>query len=212
MKKSTILIVDDHKLIRDAWELVFSQYDKFKVIENTGDGEHAINVARQHQPDVVVLDINMSPFQGFQTLKMIRKYSPASKVVAVSMLLQPNYAKRILGNGASGYVSKNSSAGELLKAVEEALQGNVYISGDIKEMIAKQWTGDSENSNGNIDLLSARELEVITHIRNGLSSKTIGEELHIGAKTVEVHRHNILKKLKVKNTAALIDLINAHGL
>ncbi len=211
MKKHTILIVDDHKLIRDAWAYVFSHYDRFEVIEQTGDGEQAVEIARSKRPDIVLLDINMAPLHGFEVLKMLRKFSPASKVIAVSMHLQPSYARKMLGSGAKGYVSKNSSAKELLKAVEEVINGNTYISEDVRDMIAKQWTDGDETINGSIESLSTRELEIIRFIRTGLSSKMIGETLHIGAKTVEVHRHNILKKLKVKNTAALIQLINSQG-
>lgn len=212
MRKATILIVDDHKLIRDTWALFFSTLDKFQVLEHTGDGKQAVEIARQHRPDIVLLDINMAPMNGFEVLRMIRNFSPSSKVIAVSLHLQPGYAKRMMNNGAKGYVSKNSSASELLKAVDEVLNGNTYMSEDIRDLITKQWTDNNDNAVTGIDLLSPREMEVIKFLRNGLSSKLIGEKMHIGGKTVEVHRHNILKKLKVKNTAALIDFINLYGL
>jgi DNA-binding NarL/FixJ family response regulator len=178
--------------------VLFSKYDRFQVLEHTGDGNHAVELARKYRPDIVLLDINMSPVHGFEVLRMIRNFSPSSKIIAVSLHLQPGYAKRM--------------ATELLKAVDDVLNGNTYISEDIRDLIAKQWTDNTDPVASGIDLLSPRELEVIKFIRNGLSSKEIGEQLHIGAKTVEVHRHNILKKLKVNNTAALIDFINVYGL
>jgi two-component system invasion response regulator UvrY len=212
MKRATVLIVDDHTLIRDSWALLFSRHDRFQVLEHTGDGKHAIELATKYRPDIVLLDINMGPMHGFEVLKMIRNYSPSSKVIAVSLHLQPVYAKRMINNGAKGYVSKNSSAEELLKAVDEVLAGRTYVSDDIKNLITGQWADNKDSGMTVADLLSPRELEIVKLIRHGLSSKMIGEQLHIGAKTVEVHRHNILKKLKVKNTAALIDFINVHGL
>jgi DNA-binding NarL/FixJ family response regulator len=210
MKKTTLLIVDDHTLIRETWTIFFSQNEKFDVIGHTGDGEEAIHIAKNVRPDIVLLDINMSPVDGFEVLKMIRKYSPSTKILGISMHLQPGYAKKMLRAGAKGYVSKGSSTEELLTAVEQIQQGNQYISADIKETLTKQWTDESLDTGFNS--LSPRELEVIKYIRNGLSSKSIAELLHLAPRTVEVHRHNILKKLKIKNTASLVELINSHGL
>lgn len=210
MKKTAVFIIDDYQLIREAWASLFVQDEKYEVIGHSGDGEEAVEKVKELRPDLVLLDINMTPLNGFDILKLIRKYSPATRVIAVSMHLQPNYARRMLKSGAKGYVSKGSNTREFLKAADEVMQGNTYISEDIKEILSKQWT-DEDHLTG-IDALSERELEIIREIRNGLSSKLIAEKLHIGAKTVEVHRHNILKKLNVKNTAALIELINHYGL
>lgn len=212
MRRATVLIVDDHTLVRDSWAMLFSRYDRFQVLEHTGDGTHAIELARKYRPDIVLLDINMAPMHGFEVLRMIRNCSPSSRIVAVTLHLQPGYARRMMNNGAKGYVSKNSSAAELIKAVDEILAGKTYVSEDIKNLITRQWADNKDPMMTAADLLSPRELEIIKLIRHGLSSKLIGEQLHIGAKTVEVHRHNILKKLKVKNTAALIDFINVYGL
>lgn len=210
MKKITLLIIDDQRLIRETWSLIFSQDGRFETLAHTGDANDAITIARERQPDIVLLDINMAPMNGFEILKMIRKFSPSSKIIGVSMHLQPHYARKMLREGAKGYVSKGSTAEELFKAVEEVHKGNTYVSEDVKDILAKQWTDDSITTG--VNSLSGRELEVIKLIRSGHSSKIIAEMLHIHTKTVEVHRHNILKKLKVKNTASLIQLVNSYGL
>lgn len=211
MSRITIMIVDDHTLIRETWSFLLSRNENFEVIAEVGDGQQAIDLARDKRPNIILLDINMSPLNGFDILKMIRKLSPGSKVIAVSMHSQPSYAKKMLRLGARGYVTKNSPRQEMLDAIHEVYNGQVYICQEVKNIISVQMLGDDENGPG-LNQLSEREIEVINLIRDGLSSKEIATRLNIAIKTVEVHRHNILKKLKVKNTASLINYINASGL
>lgn len=205
------MIVDDHTLIRETWSFLLSRNESFEVIAEVGDGQQAIELARDKRPNIILLDINMAPLNGFDILKMIRKLSPGSKVIAVSMHSQPSYAKKMLRLGARGYVTKNSPRQEMLDAINEVYNGQVYICQEVKNIISVQMLGEDENTPG-LNQLSEREIEVINLIRDGLSSKEIATKLNIAIKTVEVHRHNILKKLKVKNTASLINYINASGL
>jgi two-component system, NarL family, invasion response regulator UvrY len=211
MAKISILIVDDHTLIRETWSFLLGRNDNFDVISEVGDGQTAIEIARDKRPNIVLLDINMSPLNGFDVLKMIRKLSPGSKVIGVSMHSQPAYAKKMLRLGARGYVTKNSPRQEMLDAISEVTKGNIYICQEVKNILSDQMLGDEDTTAG-LNQLSEREMEVINQIRDGLSSKEIADKLGISIKTVEVHRHNILKKLKVKNTASLINYINASGL
>ena len=206
MSKISILIVDDHTLIRETWSFLLGRNEGFEVLAEEGDGQRAIEIARDKRPNIVLLDINMSPLNGFDILKMIRKLSPGSKVIAVSMHSQPAYAKKMLRLGARGYVTKNSPRQEMLDAINTVQAGSVYICQEVKNILSE------EESTAGLNLLSEREIEVINFIRDGLSSKEIADKLGISIKTVEVHRHNILKKLKVKNTASLINYINASGL
>lgn len=205
------MIVDDHTLIRETWSFLLGRNENFEVVAEVGDGQRAIEIARDKRPGIVLLDINMTPLNGFDVLKMIRKLSPGSKVIAVSMHSQPAYAKKMLRLGAKGYVTKNSPRQEMLDAIFEVNNGNIYICQEVKNILSEQMLGD-EDSPAGLNQLSEREIEVINQIRDGLSSKEIADRLGISIKTVEVHRHNILKKLKVKNTASLINYINSSGL
>lgn len=211
MSRISIMIVDDHTLIRETWSFLLGRNEGFEVIAEVGDGQKAIEIARDKRPNIILLDINMAPLNGFDILKMIRKLSPGSKVIAVSMHSQPSYAKKMLRMGARGYVTKNSPRQEMLDAINEVYNGHIYICQEVKNIISVQMLGEDENLPG-LNQLSEREIEVINLIRDGLSSKEIASRLSIAIKTVEVHRHNILKKLKVKNTASLINYINASGL
>lgn len=211
MGKITVLIVDDHTLIRETWSFLLGRNENFEVIAEVGDGQKAIDIARDKRPNIVLLDINMTPLNGFEVLKMVRKQSPGSKVIAVSMHSQPAYAKKMLRMGAKGYVTKNSPRQEMLDAIMEVNNGNTYICQEVKNILSDQMLSEEDHAAG-LNQLSEREIEVINQIRDGLSSKEIADRLAISIKTVEVHRHNILKKLKVKNTASLINYINSSGL
>ena len=211
MGKITVLIVDDHTLIRETWSFLLGRNENFEVIAEVGDGQKAIDIARDKRPHIVLLDINMTPLNGFDVLKMIRKQSPGSKVIAVSMHSQPAYAKKMLRMGAKGYVTKNSPRQEMLDAIIDVNNGNTYICQEVKNILSDQMLSEEDTTAG-LNQLSEREIEVINQIRDGLSSKEIADRLAISIKTVEVHRHNILKKLKVKNTASLINYINSSGL
>jgi two-component system invasion response regulator UvrY len=210
MKKVSIMIVDDHTLIRETWSFLLGKNENFDVVAECGDGERAIELARDKRPDVVLLDINMAPMSGFDVLKMIRKYSPSSKIIGVSMHSQPAYAKKMLRLGAKGYVTKNSPRQEMLEAIAEVSKNQVYVCQEVKNILSDQML-NGDQVNPDINNLSDREMQIVRALKEGLSSKEIASELNISLKTVEVHRHNILKKLKLKNTVSLINFINSQA-
>lgn len=209
MEKISILLVDDHKLIRDSWSFILNSDPRFKVIGETSSGEEAIEIAKQKKPLIILMDVNMSPINGFDATRQIHKTSPESKIIAVSMHTMPAYAKRMMQLGAMGYVTKNSSKDEMISAIVEVNKGRKYICEEVKAILADQEMDESADEFNN---LSRRELDIINLIKEGLSSREIALQLDISLKTVEVHRYNVLKKLKLKNTAALVNFINAKGL
>jgi len=210
MKKVSIMIVDDHTLIRETWSFLLGKNENFDVVAECGDGERAIELARDKRPDVVLLDINMAPMSGFDVLKQIRKFSPGSKIIGVSMHSQPAYAKKMLRLGAKGYVTKNSPRQEMLEAIAEVSNNRIYICQEVKNILSDQLL-NGDQVNPDINNLSDREMQIVRALKEGLSSKEIASELNISLKTVEVHRHNILKKLKLKNTVSLINFINSQA-
>ena len=211
MEKITIVLVDDHKLIRDSWSFILNSDPRFSVIGETSSGQEAIEIARDKRPNVILMDVNMTPVNGFDATKQIHKLSPDSKIIAVSMHTMPAYAKRMLQLGAMGYVTKNSSKEEMLTAIVEVNSGKKYICDEVKNILAQREL-DEGTEQGDLNNLSRREIDIVKLIKEGLSSKEIALQLDISLKTVEVHRYNVLKKLKLKNTAALVNFINAKGL
>jgi DNA-binding NarL/FixJ family response regulator len=209
MKRLTILIIDDHTLVRQGWCMVLNSDKRFQVVAESGDAESALEVSRQLRPDIVLIDINLPGMSGIEALPLIRKFSPASKILVISLHAIPGYVRKAMKHGASGYVTKNSSKEEMIDAILKVYQGEKYICRHIKEVIAAQMTGETDPVS-KLSTLSPRELEIISCLRQGMISKEIAEQLHITVKTVEVHRFNILKKLELKNTASLVHFISRH--
>ncbi len=212
MEKITILLVDDHKLIRESWSFILNSDPRFEVVGETSNPEEAVEIARAKKPRIVLMDINMTPINGFEGTKLIRKYSPGSKVIGISMHSMPAYARRMIQIGAMGYVTKNSSKDELVQAIVEVHNGKKYICEEVKNILAQQELEEDGTGQPDMNVLSRRELDIVQLIKEGLSSKEIATKLDISLKTVEVHRYNVLKKLNLKNTAALVNFINTHGL
>jgi len=211
MDKITILLVDDHKLIRDSWTFILNSDPRFNVIGDSCAADDAVEFAKKNRPNIVLMDVNMTPVNGFDATRMIRKYSPGSKVIGVSMHSMPAYAKRMLQMGAMGYVTKNSPKDEMITAIVQVESGKKYVCEEVKNILAQQELEEGKTQQ-NLSVLSRRELDIVQLIKEGMSSKEIAVRLDISLKTVEVHRYNILKKVKLKNTAALVNFINTHGL
>ena len=211
MDKITILLVDDHKLIRDSWSFLLNSDPRFRVIGESSGADDAVEFAKKNRPNIVLMDVNMTPVNGFDATRMIRKYSPGSKVIGVSMHSMPVYAKRMLQMGAMGYVTKNSSREEMINAIIEVDSGKKYICEEVKDILSHKELEEG-NTQKDLSVLSRRELEIVHLIKEGMSSKEIAVKLEISLKTVEVHRYNILKKVNLKNTAALVNFINTQGL
>ena len=203
----TILIADDHKLIRETWAFILNRDARFKVIGSCSNSEEAVKMSEEKQPEIVLMDINMTPYSGIEATRRIREVSPQTRIIGVTMHTQPAYAKKMLQFGASGYVTKNSSKEEMVNAIIEVSKGNKFVCEEIKDLMTE--AQEDPASISAINTLTEREMDVINLIKQGSSSKDISLKLNISIKTVEVHRHNILKKLKLKNAASLIHFMNS---
>jgi two-component system invasion response regulator UvrY len=211
MSKITVFIVEDHQMVREMWVHLFIEKKDIEVVGETGNADEAIEQIKSKRPSIVLLDINLPGSSGMELVPLIRKFAPGSKIIAVSMHNQPAYTKKMLQLGAHGYVTKNSSHEEIFLAIETVMKGKTYVCMEIRNILSDQALQD-EPSGPDIKELSLREIEIIRLIKDGLSSKEIAARLNISIRTAEVHRHNILKKLGLKNTASLISFINTTDL
>jgi DNA-binding NarL/FixJ family response regulator len=205
MQKITILIVEDFQLVREVWAMLFNKDPRFQVLAMCESAEEGFEKARELNPDVVLTDINLKGMDGFELTKAITEIMPHIKILAVSMHVQVCYVQKIIRAGAMGYVTKNSPIEEMFAAVMSVYNSQRFICEEIRQLLAAQVTGDATQVS---KLLSLREMEVIDHLKQGHSSTEIAKILNLSKKTVEVHRYNIMKKLNVKNTAALINHMN----
>lgn len=207
MEKIRLLITDDHTLVRESWVMILNADPRFNVVAQCSSGEEAIEQVKLHQPGVVIMDINLPGMTGIHATSEIRKNFPASKVLVVSLHTKPAYARKLMQSGAMGYVTKNSPQEEMIKAIIEVSESRKYICEEIKNIIAEETLSGEPPSIG-LHALSTRELDIINYLKKGLSSKEVAENIGVAVKTVEVHRYNILKKLKLPNVAALINYVN----
>lgn len=207
MKKITVAIIDDHKLIREMLTMLLSAKREIDVISQSGNYNEAIEVIKTQKPHIVLLDINLPDASGLDAVPFIQKSSPDSRIIAVSIHNQPAYAKKMLQLGAKAYITKNSSNYEIFKAIEEVMNDRVYVCEEIKDILFDK-TFQVEMDQPSINDLSLREIEIIKFIRSGFSSREIAANLNISVRTVETHRQNIFKKLKLKNIQSLIKFIN----
>ncbi len=207
MDKITILIADDHTLVRETWSYILNSDPRFHVVAECGNGEDAVEMAKKLLPNIVIMDINLPGMSGIEATQLIRKYSPGSKILGVSLHTQPTYARKMMQKGAMGYVTKNSSREEMFKAIIEVSEGRKYVCEEIKNITSEQAFSGKDQASG-LNALYRREVEIISLIKKGNSSREIADSLRISVKTVEVHRYNILKKLNLKNSVALVNFIN----
>lgn len=210
MKKLTLIVIDDHALVREMFMQLFQLHENITVLGGCSELNAGIEMVKNNRPDIVLLDINLQNDSGFDGIKLIGKYSPMTNVIGVSMHTNPAYAKKMIKLGAKGYVTKNSTRQEMFKAISEVGEGRVYLCSEIKDNITDQIFGTRPEV-ADINALSLREIEIVERIKTGMSSKEIATMLGISVKTVEVHRYNILKKLDQKNAAGLINFVNKHN-
>ncbi|MES1215664.1 MAG: response regulator transcription factor [Bacteroidota bacterium] len=211
MNKTTIYIIDDHKLLREVLSFLLNRQPGFEVTGATDNIAEALNAIRFTNPSIVLLDINMPQESGFRVAEKILKIAPDTRIIAMSMYALPVYAKRMFKLGAWGYLTKNSPHEEMIFGINKVAANERFVCDEIRNMIASDAL-DGENVQPGISSLTEREIEILTYLKRGLSSKEIGIELELSGKTVEVHRYNILRKLNLKNVASLVSYAHEMGL
>jgi len=212
MKRIKVYLVDDHRMMLDMWNSLLSIDNRFSLASHPTLGRPLLETIKAKLPNLVLMDISMPGISGIDLTRTIKEKFPLTQVLAVSMHTNVLTIKQILSAGASGYMSKTSSFEEMVQAILAVYSGKHYIAEDIKNLIAEQMLGEPENTPVNrINSLTKRELEIISMIREGLSSHDIALKLFISQRTVEVHRYNIFKKLNVSNVVSMMKVLNQEA-
>lgn len=191
----SLLLVDDHKILRDGLKSIIDKVSNIKIIGEASDGREAIKFCQTNKPDVVVMDVAMPGLNGIEATKQIITTNPNIKVIGLSMHSSKQFILGMFKAGAYGYLLKDTDSDELIDAINAVMQNKKYITQNISNVIIDSVT-DIQKDNKS-DILTAREIEVLQLIAEGNSSKEIGTILFLSSKTVDVHRNKIMNKLKL---------------
>ena len=206
MKKNTICLAEDHAIVREGIKSLLSSKSNFEIISEANDGIQLLKCIVKSNPDIVILDISMPKMNGLNAIKEIKKRRPEIKILVLTIHATEEYVEAAFQNGANGYLLKDSGFNELIKALEDIMEGHLYVSPQILQKAIKVFITkekpEAPNKKQGINL-TTRENQTLKLIAEGYRNKEIAELLFISVKTVEKHRSNTMKKLGLHNTAEL---------
>ena len=212
--KISVVLADDHTVVRQGLRALLEAEDDIVVVGEAEDGQQAVQIVSEHHPDVALLDIAMPNLNGLQAARQIRKQSPKTSIIMLSMYLDEEFVYEVIQLGASGYLLKQSAMSDVLRAIREVHSGNAFFSPTISKTILNRCR-DAILRNaqaGYIKRLSDREIQVLQLIAEGKTNKEAGDRLFISVKTVEKHREHIMNKLDIHEIAGLTRYAIAHGI
>ena len=205
-----VLLVDDHQLVRSGIRRILDDTDDLEVIAEAGCGEDALKLARQGQPDVVLMDVNMPGIGGLEATRKLLQISPATRIIALTIFMEEPYPSRLLEAGAMGYLTKGCAVEEIVRAIRCVMQGERYLGEEIARHIAREgWGTVGGNS---LDKLSRREIQVMLMITRGYRLQEISDSLCLSPKTVSTYRYRLYEKLGVETDVELTHLAIRHGM
>lgn len=206
-----ILIADDHQLVRVGIRRLLEDEKDFKVVAEAADGKDALELAKKHNPDIILMDVAMPVMDGMEaTKRLVKNRKNAPKVVILTMHADEHYAARLLRMGASGYVVKDAAPAELAEAIRTVFEGKRFVSATLREALALRVVdGLGEEP---VDLLTDREFQVLGRLASGATNREIAAELSVSVKTIDAHRLNLLAKLGLRNNAELTRFAMRHSI
>lgn len=207
-----LIIIDDHPLVADGVATMLKDESYFEIVASARTGRQALNVLSGHSGcDVILLDINLPDTDGLQLCEQIRRSYPSVKIIGLTSVNEAGIISQMIRKGANGYLLKDMEKEELITAINKVLDGHVYLSKGANEKILQQLRELDINPN-HIPMLTRREKEILTLLDKGLSSQDIAEKLSLSIYTIDTHRKNMLQKLNVHNTPALLKAASKLGL
>lgn len=219
-----LMLVDDHSIVRDGIRLLLEQAEGLEIIDEANDGEEALDKLKNHQsertdasaagksktlPDLVLMDISLPGMSGIQTTQVISRLYKSVRVLMLSMHNNEDYILRSVEAGAVGYILKDSSSDEMIKAIRTIAAGEKYFSSPVASIILSGYLqqlkkGDKHSRAERQSKLSNKEREILQFLVDGMSSREIAEKLQLSVRTVDNHRANMMRRLQVRNAAELV--------
>ncbi len=208
-RRTTVLLVDDHAVVRQGFRMIISAEPDFEVIGEASNGREAVQEAELLQPDIVLMDVSMPELNGIEATRRIVALAPRTRILALSMHRDSVYVREILRAGASGYLLKEAGDQDLLTAIRAIAQGQGYLSPAVSDAVLNDYR---KHVTDPIDLLTSREREVLQLIAEGKTNKEIATALDLSTYTVESHRGRIMEKLNLHSAGELVRFAFRNGL
>ncbi|NIT60894.1 MAG: response regulator [Aliifodinibius sp.] len=205
MAKISVLIADDHEIVRFGISTYLSSSKDIEIVGEASTGEECIQLFQETHPDICILDIDMPDKSGIETAKEIREFEEETKILILSMHINKNILQNALEANINGYLLKNTEKADLLHGIQAIVKGQQVFSDPISDLMKESFLSRGNQSGGHENYnITDRELEILQLIVDGLTSKQIADELFISPRTVDTHRANLMKKLELNNIADLV--------
>jgi DNA-binding NarL/FixJ family response regulator len=212
-KKLRVLLVEDHAIVREGLRALLATEPGLEVIAEAADGWTAVRMFRDHNPDIVLMDLSMPKMNGIESIRHIKRIREDAKILVLTVHSTEEYVREALTVGASGFIQKDCGASELVKAIDCLSYGQTYLCSGISDVVVRGYIeGGSGGQRSAWDLLTDRERQVLKLVAEGARNKDIAEYLFISEKTVEKHRANMMKKLNLHSVSALTTYCLQRGL
>jgi two-component system, NarL family, response regulator NreC len=212
MSHVTIILADDHKLVRQGMHSLLTEQPGFEVIGEAANGQEALTLIETLSPDIAILDVMMPTLNGIETAKLASQRGLTTRIIFLSMHANATYAVRALQSGALAYVLKDSDFSEILQAIENALDGRRYLSKEIADEVFEMLLNADTGKEDSLSTLSPREREILQLIAEGNTNAVVAERLTLSVRTVESHRSNIMRKLRLTSHSDLVKYAINKGL
>lgn len=207
-----LLLADDHGMFREGLRALIEKQTDLEVVGEAANGREAVRLARDLTPTVVVMDVSMPDLNGVEATRRILKRSPKAKVIALSMHSDRRFVVEMLRAGAQGYLLKDCAYDELVRAIRTVAGGRVYLSPRIAGVVLEDCVRSAAPEAAPASALTARQREVLQLLAEGHGTKQIARRLHVSAKTIDTHRHNIMNRLNIRSVAELTKYAVREGL
>jgi len=210
---TTIFLADDHQIVRDGIRTLINTTDGLTVVGEAADGRTAVSQCLELNPDVILLDVGLPGLNGVEAARQIHDEAPAIRIVALSMLSDASYVRRMFKAGASAYLLKDCAFEELVRALDAVKAGKTWVSPSISGVVLQDYLKDVRPQGSDaLNRLTPREREVLQLLAEGRATKQIAADLFVSVKTAETHRQNLMRKLEIFNIADLTKFALREGL
>ncbi len=210
---TTIFLADDHQIVRAGIRTLIENTEGLEVVGEAADGRGAVSECVKLQPDVILLDIGLPGLNGIEAARQIHDEAPKTKIVALSMLSDASYVRRMFQAGASAYLLKDCAFEELVRALDAVKEGKTWVSPSISGVVLQDYLKDVRPKGSEaLGRLTPREREVLQLLAEGRATKQVAADLFVSVKTAETHRQNLMRKLEIFNIADLTKFALREGL